>query len=1034
MRSPRTTKKRKASPEHRAYLWPSPEVAPKFSSSGTVNIVIGLPGTGRGLADQALLLSITNGTFNASDGPTTIGVTTDASGGVSVPIFATGPITVTVDTATNVGTPGIGYYRPTNPPPGGAQDLASVVTPTGLTASLSLSAIAPLSVPGTISVQKDVNDGAYYGPSGAVFQILSKGNVVDTLTTNISGTSGTSVPLSPGVYVVHELTAPSGYELQADQQVTVVSGENTVAAFTGKSEDLAVPAYLTLSKVDGRSNAPLAGAVIDLKYDTDNNGVYNDDLGTCTTGAAGQCNVASELLPGNYEATEVSPPPGYGLNAADAVQRITLAPGQRGALTFIDYRAEVQIIKSGDDVAYTPIAGAVFTVTGPVPATTAVGTLTVASSGVSNVLILPDSGTYLFTETTPPPGYSAVAPFTKAVTDSSQVLSIDVHDLVTPATLSITKLDAQTNAPLAGAVLDVAYAPQPGGPYSDDLGRCTTTSMGLCDVNGNDGLALYPGNYQVTEVSPPPGYVLPTQPTQQITLSPGQSGSVTFSDQPLLPVTFHKSATGNVNPTEMTLAGATFVVKAGSATGPTVATCTTNASGTCTTPATLTGAATYCWIETTAPAGLATSAGACFTATDGQSATPIAVSDAGEFVAVSVKKVDTADPQRLLPGAVFDLFRKDNGSGPEAPDPPANAPTETGQTWVARATTGANGVATFPLQYPGYAYCAVEVVAPDNYQLSTDTPCTSVLVGSAATPAPVTVLTVGDTESRIDLAAHKFNAENPNTGIPGAVYDLYVEGVAPPSGVPGEEPPGAAKVAGDTWYARGITDSRGNLLFSVPAGYAWCLKEVAAVVNYQLDAGLHCSTVLNTTTASANDTIALPENVADVVISANKFNSLQPGTRIPGARYELLVEGTPPLGAPPNSDPGSDATPPGDTYWSDGTSDSQGVLSWSVPGGYRWCLHELSAPSGYQIDTGYHCTAVVSSDSADTAGSVALPEMPTVGPAPASVLAFTGGPSRWIFGIGLFLMFSGGCLLIGSKRRRRRSRPLVCNDEMDHGA
>jgi Prealbumin-like fold domain len=1005
-----------------------------FASSATVNIVIGLPGTARGLADQALLLSITNGTFNASNGPTTIGVTTDASGGVSIPIFATGPVTVTVDTATNVGTPGIGYYRPTNPPPGGAQYLASVVTPTGLSASLNLSATSPPSLPGTISVQKGVNDGAYYGPGGAVFQILFNGNVVDTLTTDISGDSAASAPLSPGGYVVHELTAPFGYARQVDQQITVVSGENTVAAFTAQHEDLAIPAHLTLSKVDGRSNAPLAGAVIDLKYDATNNGVYNDDLGTCTTGAAGQCNVASGLLPGDYEATEVSPPPGYDLNAADDVQLITLAPGQSGALTFVDYKAEVRIIKTGDDAAYDPITGAIFTVTGPIPATTSVGTLTVASSGLSNVLALPASGTYLFTETSPPSGYTAVAPFMKAVTDSSQVLSIDVHDLVTPATLSITKLDAQTKAPLAGAVLDVAYAPQPGGPYSDDLGRCTTTLMGLCEVNGDDGLALYPGNYQVTEVSPPPGYVLPTQPTQQITLSPGESGSVTFNDQPLLPVTFHKSATGNVNPIEMTLAGATFVVNAGSVAGPTVATCTTDASGACTTQATLTGAATYCWIETTAPAGLATSPGGCFIATDGQSATPIAVSDAGEFVAITVKKVDAADPQSDLPGAVFDLFRKDNGSGPQAPVPPAGAATETGQTWVARATTGANGVATFPLQYPGYAYCAVEVIAPANYQLSTDTPCTSVLLGTVTTPVPVTVLTVGDTESRIDLAAHKFNAQDPNTAIPGAVYDLYVEGAGPPSGVPDQEPPGAAKVAGDTWYARGTTDNQGNLLFSVPAGYAWCLKETTAVVNYQLDVGLRCSAVLDSDTPKTSDTIALPENVADVVISANKFNSLQPGTRIPGARYELLVEGAPPLETPPNSDESSVTTPPGDMYWSDGTTDSQGILSWSVPGGYRWCLHELSAPSGYQVDTGYHCTAVVSSDSADTTGSVALPELPTASSAPVSVLAFTGGPSSWIFRIGLFLMVAGGCLLIDSKRRQRRSRHLVPIDHEDHEA
>ncbi len=80
---------------------------------------------------------------------------------------------------------------------------------------------------------------------------------------------------------------------------------------------------------------------------------------------------------------------------------------------------------------------------------------------------------------------------------------------------------------------------------------------------------------------------------------------------------------------------------------------------------------------------------------------PITVSDAGLFVPISAEKVDAANPSVTLPGAVLDLYRVDKGAGPTPPVAPAGAPVETGQTWMAQATTGADGIASFGLEYPG---------------------------------------------------------------------------------------------------------------------------------------------------------------------------------------------------------------------------------------------------------------------------------------------------------------------------------------------
>ena len=101
-------------------------------------------------------------------------------------------------------------------------------------------------------------------------------------------------------------------------------------------------------------------------------------------------------------------------------------------------------------------------------------------------------------------------------------------------------------------------------------------------------------------------------------------------------------------------------------------------------------------------------------------------------------------------------------------------------------------------------------------------------MGTTDTPPPVTVVTVGDSWATVVLQAHKYNARQPETGVPGATYDLYLEGAPPPDITTPTAPPGAAILDGDTWFARGTTDATGDLSFSIPAGFAWCLQEVTS--------------------------------------------------------------------------------------------------------------------------------------------------------------------------------------------------------------
>ena len=802
-----------------------------MGSSATDDIHLQFPGTGRPVVGLGVLLHVTNGSFGSAGGPTSIGVSTDTNGNALVPVFAagSGTVTVTVVSTTEVGQPAIGFERATSGPPN-TQDLADFSLPIPLASTQVLTATLP-PPDGTVSVTKSGDDTAYYGLAGALFDVEDAGGVVAQLETGADGTSPPSGPLPDGTYLVHEQLAPPGYLNSLDRTVTVVGGTNTVVAYTGVNEERIMPGQLIIHKVDAGTGVPLAGAVFDVAYDAGHDGSYDDDLGHCTTGAAGTCSPPgddgpSELLAGDYRVTETTAPPGYAPTGSP--QLVTVLPGQTAQVTFSDVAlGALEVVKSGDDTAYQSVTGAVFTVTGPAPASTVVGHLTVGPTGASNILadLLP--GTYTVTETTPPPGYQAIAAVTVAVTAGPETTTLDVLDHVQPGQIVITKTDAETAAPLAGALFDLRYDPSDDGSFVD-VGRCTTTASGQCSPPGNDaGGGLLPGDYQVTEVAPPAGYAPATPSVQALTLEPGATATAAFADPELVAASFQKVATGNVDPAQVVYAGAVIDVTAGTPGGAVVAGCTTAADGACTTAATLVAGAAYCWSEPVAPPGLAPASGACFVATDAQAARPITVSDPGRFVAVAVAKVDAAAPSVGLAGAVMDLFRMDGGRGPDSPPAPAGAPTLSGGTWVGQATTAPGGRAAFALQFPGYAYCVVEQKPPTNYAENGSAHCTGVLDGTTTVPAPVTTVTVDDTEALVTLEAHKFNSASPDTGIPGATYDLYVEGPPPPAGVPTPAPSNAVAEPGDTWYGRGTTDGSGQLAFTVPSGFAWCLPRGA---------------------------------------------------------------------------------------------------------------------------------------------------------------------------------------------------------------
>ena len=319
-----------------------PGGARSFTTHTTVTARLAYPATGVAFANQTVSFSASNATFDATHS-SSVTATTNSAGEVVLPLTASTSqaTTVTVTARTQLGELGISFDRASQAYAANAQDIASPLGTSLLTRSGSWTSLAPPPVTGKLALLKTGNDQPYLGVAGAQFEIRSGASVLDSLTTDENGAAGPTPALTVGTYTLHEVTAPPGYTLLADQNVTVVGNTTTVISLTGAQAEQAIPGSLSLEKVDDHSGAPLAGAVLALAYDARHTGTYVD-IGTCTTDGSGTCSPpgtdGASWLPGYYRVSEQSAPPGYLVNPTTQTQFVELAPGQLATVRFADDR------------------------------------------------------------------------------------------------------------------------------------------------------------------------------------------------------------------------------------------------------------------------------------------------------------------------------------------------------------------------------------------------------------------------------------------------------------------------------------------------------------------------------------------------------------------------------------------------------------------------------------------------------------------------------------------------------------------------
>ena len=417
----------------------------------------------------------------------------------------------------------------------------------------------------------------------------------------------------------------------------------------------------------------------------------------------------------------------------------------------------IAISKHVDDPAWVGPGGAEFTILDS--GGNVVGALTTAADGTAGPTDQLPVGTYTVTEATPPWGYEPAPDQTVTVT--SGAVSTVTYDGATieqviRADLGLRKVDADTGRGVTGATFSIAYDASNTGVFDTLIGTCVTLSNGDCGLN--DLATLLPGDYEITEVSAPPGYHLPSPNQEIVRLIPGEVRTITFRDAP---------------------------------------------------------------ITTT----------------------------------ITVHKANSTQPGTGVPGAVYDLYAVDPGPAGGVPEhPPTDAAVLAQLSWYDRGTTDDAGHLHFTVPV-GSAWCVLEHSSPPGFTLDPALRCTSGVVEHA----PRTIA-VAEVPHEVTLAVHKYNAVQPGTGIPHAVYDLFVTTPFPTGFAPPAPPSGVAIPSGMAFFASGVTGNSGDLHFTLPSGYHWCVRERTAPADYVLDPALHCTAgVLTTSSAQHPTVVAVPE-------------------------------------------------------------------------------------------------------------------------------------------------------------------------------